>query len=81
MDENTLWESQKEKRTATGFEEIVAENSPNLKKGRNLQIEEAQWTPKYVQPIGTHRPHWDIKSNCRESQKQRASWKQEKSDL
>ena len=42
----SLWESQKEKRERDRlFEEIMAENFPNLVKDMNLQIHGTQQTP------------------------------------
>lgn len=51
----TLWESQKEKKRAERiFEEIMAENVPNLK-DINLHIQEAQQTPSRR----NSEIHWD----------------------
>lgn len=36
------------------FEEIIAKNSPNLKKDVNMQTQEAQNTPKKEKPVETH---------------------------
>ena len=41
---STPEEEEKEKRTENIFEEIIAENFPNLKKETDIQIQEAQST-------------------------------------
>lgn len=41
------------------FEEIMAQDSPNLKKDVNIQTQEAQSTPKKDKPKETH-----TKTNC-----------------
>lgn len=42
------WEERREKKAKILFEEIIAENVPNLGKEANVQIEEAQRSPNRV---------------------------------
>lgn len=56
-----LRESQKEEREAKGeeslFEEILAENFPNMRKGMDIYFQEAQRTPT---SLNSKRPHREI---------------------
>ena len=49
-----------EKRTENVFDEIMAENFPNLKKETDIQVQEVQWVPNKTNPSRAT-PHIIIK--------------------